>query len=102
MSQLDTNIGHYRRYNKTMMRKLTAGIGYSIELCRYDNLMGVFGWFWTCKVKGLHYQTPSAKKGLFTAFRIFDKYVLPIQMRIESVVSPPVGLHLTTVLRKPQ
>lgn len=101
MSPLDHNIGHHRRYDKGMMRSLAQRLGYQISVCRYDNLVGVAGYWWVCKAQKTHYQTPGKKKKLVGAFRFFDRVVLPLASRVEAVIPPPLGLSLTAVFVKP-
>jgi hypothetical protein len=40
-SNLDCNIGHYRRYDKAMVRRLIVGLGVRVEKLQYNNLLGV-------------------------------------------------------------
>jgi SAM-dependent methyltransferase len=101
MSPLDHNIGHYRRYDKRMVRSLAARLGYEEVLTRYDNLIGVAGYWWVCKAKKTHYQDSEKKQRLVGAFKFFDRAVLPMMSRFERLVPPPIGLSLTSVLRKP-
>ena len=99
-SQLDVNIGHFRRYDKKMTRHLGQMLNYRILINRYDNLIGILGWLWVCKIKKVHYQAPVQKQTLFKYFSFFDKHVLPFISSIEKVCPPLVGLNLTTVYEK--
>jgi len=99
MSRLDRNIGHFRRYDRSMIRELSDALGFITEMCRYDNLIGIPGWFVLCKVLGMHYQEPKKKRVLMTSFNVFDKRILPLMVRLERRFPPPIGLHLTAVLK---
>jgi SAM-dependent methyltransferase len=99
-SDLDRKIGHYRRYDKPMMRDLARRAGGELLVNRYDNLIGVLGWYWICKVRGIDYHTDENKSALKGSFGFFSRYVLPITSAIERIVSPPIGLNLTAVLRR--
>lgn len=101
MSQMDRNIGHFRRYNKQMIIDIAGQAGYSVVQLKYDNFIGILGWWWFCKIRNVHYQTKGKKKKLMWAFNFFDKVVLPTIGRMERVFPPPVGLSLTGVLEKP-
>jgi SAM-dependent methyltransferase len=101
MSPLDRNIGHYRRYDKAMARSLADRLGYQLTWCRYDNLIGVIGYWWICKVRKVHYQSPEKKTRLMGAFWFFDRVVLPAFSHLEAIVPPPIGLSLTAVFSKP-
>lgn len=99
-SELDRKIGHFRRYDKPMTRALAGRVGADLVVNRYDNLIGVAGWWWICKVRGVDYHTPGHKHTLKGAFGFFSKYVLPMASAIERHLSPPIGLNLTAVFRK--
>jgi SAM-dependent methyltransferase len=99
-SDLDRKIGHFRRYDRAMMRALAERAGGALMVNRYDNLIGVFGWYWICKVRGIDYHTADNKKALKGSFGFFSRWVLPISAAIEKRVSPPIGLNLTAVLRR--
>jgi SAM-dependent methyltransferase len=99
-STLDEKIGHFRRYDKPMIRELARRAGAEILVNRYDNMIGVPGWYWICKVRGIDYHTAAHKKSLKGSFRFFSRYVLPITSFVEKHVSPPFGLNLTAVFRR--
>ena len=100
-SKLDKRIGHFRRYTRGMAAALARRTGAELVLNRYDNLPGVLGWFWVCKVRGIDYHTSDNKTALLWYFDAFSKYVLPAVSAVEKRVPPPVGLNLSFVLRKP-
>lgn len=100
-SPLDEKIGHFRRYEKAMLTNLAAKLGMELVVNRYDNLIGVLGWWWLCKVRGIDYHTIDNKRSFTTHVAMFTKYVLPIVSAVERHVAPPLGLNLTSVLRKP-
>ena len=102
MSDLDRNIGHFRRYDNGMMRRLSDELGLPLEVLRYENLIGIPGWLWFCKIRKVHYQESGSKRKLFWAFNIFDKYILPWIAKIEKWIPPPIGLHLTAILKDPR
>jgi len=100
MSDLDRNIGHFRRYDKGMLSSLTIDHNLKTLVLRSDNFIGIFGWLILCKILKIHYQTGSNKKALFANINLFDKYILPSISVLEKRVPPPVGLNLTIVLQK--
>jgi len=100
-SNLDRRVGHYRRYTRERMRLLGRGIGLTVVRNRYDNLPGVVGWWWICRVCGVDYHSRAAKTTLLRGFNFFSKFVLPVVSRIERYVPPPLGLNLTTIYRVP-
>jgi hypothetical protein len=83
-----------------MIRRLAERANAMLVMNRYDNMLGVLGWYWMCKVRGIDYQSPQNKKALKGSLRFFSNHVLPVMSRLEKHVSPPVGLNLTAVFRK--
>ncbi len=100
-SNLDRNIGHYRRYDKKMVRRLMADLPVSVERLQYNNLIGVLASAWFIKFRKLDYQTSAASRGRFVRlYALFSRFVIPVVSAVERVVAPPLGLNLTVVIRK--
>jgi SAM-dependent methyltransferase len=100
MSQLDRNIGHFRRYDRKMTQALAHSLGFRIVTNRYSNFVGFWGWLVICKLMGAHYQG-EGKESFLSKLKLFDRMV-PILKRIEKIVVPPIGLNLILVLEKPR
>lgn len=100
MSDLDRNIGHYRRYNRKSISKLAKLTNYKIDLIRYNNLVGILGWLWFCKIRKFHYQDTYNKKRLLNVFKYFDKYIAPCLLKLEKIIPPPLGLNITAILQR--
>ena len=100
-SELDRKIGHFRRYNKRMIQDLARHLGGDLIVNRYDNAIGVLGWYWVCKVRNLDYHSSENKKSLKGYFSLFSRYLLPVISKVEKVIPPPMGLNLTAVIQKP-
>jgi len=98
-SELDRNIGHFRRYNKKMFREIAKELNFDVVACHYSNFAGIFGWLWFCKIRRYHYQTNKKKTKFIGILNIFDKYVLRLVSFIEKIIHPPIGLNLLVVLR---
>ena len=102
-SELDRNIGHYRRYNKKMIRALIRGLPVEIEHLAYNNFLGALGSLCVSKIGKANYQKSDfARKKFFGAYHFFSEYVVPGARVIEKLIPVPVGLNLTVVLRKNQ
>lgn len=91
---IDRQLGHYRRYTREALRELAVATGLHIGKVRYMNAIGFFGW-WT----NAHIFRREAQSARQIAF--FDRYVVPLSSRLESLVAPPFGQSLLVVLRKP-
>lgn len=100
-SNLDRNIGHYRRYDKKMARLLMSGLDVQVERLQYNNFIGVLASAWFIKFRKLDYQTSESSRGrFFRLYAIYSKRVIPVVRAAEKVITPPIGLNLTIVVRK--
>ncbi len=101
-SNLDREIGHYRRYDKKMVRRLVQGLDYKIQKLYYTNFLAVFASFIFFKMGKLDYQKNESNKRRFVFLqRIYSKYFIPIIDMMERFLPMPIGLNLTFVLEKP-
>lgn len=101
-SELDRNIGHYRRYNKRMIRTLVRDLPVEVRHMVYNNLLGVLGSFYFSKFRKINYQKNDvASSNFFGVYHFFSEYIVPGIRVLERLVPVPVGLNLTVVLRKP-
>jgi SAM-dependent methyltransferase len=78
-SDLDRSIGHYRRYDKKMVRALVEGSGFRIQRLYYTNFIAVFASLIFLKLGKLDYQKDSTSKSRFVALeRIYSRYFIPM------------------------
>lgn len=89
---LDRNMGHFRRYNKIILKERVRQVGFEIVRCRYVNLIGVFGWWWTARCLKDSFINPQKA-------RLVDKWV-PILSALENICPPLVGQSLFLVAKK--
>jgi len=85
--------GHFRRYSRGMLKTVVSQT--SFEVCRmhYFNLLGAVGWW-------IHYRL--LRKTLHGAKQYrFMSLMIPFMRFAERVVSPPIGLSVVAVLRRP-
>jgi len=91
-SELDRKIGHYRRYQKREIVEILRNVKFSVELCRYWNVLGLFGWFIVQKIQ--------KKTDLYTGspslMRLYHKC-----LSLEARAIFPFGLTLVVKARKP-
>src|SRR5271165_7013122 len=84
-SELDRNIGHFRRYNKRMVRVLVRGLPVEIEKLTYNNLLGVLGSLYFSKIRKINYQKDeTARRKFFGAYSFFSKNIVPYVRSFES------------------
>ncbi|MDE3241319.1 MAG: class I SAM-dependent methyltransferase [Nitrospirota bacterium] len=91
---MDRAFGHVRRYRKPALAQMLDRIGYETVDLRYFNLLGVGPWLVAGRI--LQRQTLHPK-----AVRLYDRWVLPWLLKLESCWPPPIGQSLLAVARKP-
>jgi SAM-dependent methyltransferase len=85
--------GHHRRYSLGVLKSVVGQT--SFEICRmhYFNLLGAIGWW-------LHYRLLRRKMHGTRQFGFMSR-MIPLMRFAERVVSPPIGLSVVAVLRRP-
>ena len=95
LGPIDKNLGHYRRYTRRSIVRLAGAAGLRIKKAHYMNVSGFFGWWANAHI--FRREAQSERQ-----IEFFDRYVVPLQARLESVAPPPFGQSLFVVLEKPQ
>ena len=92
---LDFKSGHYRRYDRELLRQVVADAGFEQQHITYMDLVGVVPYF-------LMYRLLDVKTLDSGSSRIYDSLIVPISRFIESRVgAPAVGKNLVAVARRP-
>lgn len=91
---IDKRLGHHRRYTRASLAALATGAGLAIRQARYMNLPGWFGWWFNAHVLKLEAQSEAQ-------IAFFDRFLVPVISRAESLIPPPFGQSLFAVLSKP-
>ncbi len=94
MSDFDKKIGHFRRYSKRELEQKTRDAGFSVLHSRYFDFFGIVPWWLTFRIL-----RSMAIKPHMT--RLYDRLVVPIARRLESLITPPVGKNVLLVAEKP-
>ena len=89
---LDRELGHYRRYSRSRLRRLLERAGLQVEQLRWFNRVGVLGWWFNGRVRGVS-RIP------LDQLRTFDRLV-PL-LRLERFLPLPFGQSLIAVGRAP-
>ena len=97
-SRFDHEAGHYRRYTKDMLRDQLLRVGFRIDRLSYFNALGALGWFYTFKVRQRDQVRESDSRSMI---RLFERFALPVGRSLEDIVSPPFGLSVIALCRKP-
>ncbi|MBN3038355.1 MAG: class I SAM-dependent methyltransferase [Candidatus Omnitrophica bacterium] len=93
-SDLDRVVGHHRRYNKKPLRQKLEQAGFSINKLYYLNCLGAIGWFINYKI--LKYKEVVCQS-TDRQIKIFDRFLVPLVSRMESILKPPFGISLIAV-----
>lgn len=91
-SAFDKRYGHYRRYTKDTLRDKLLDAGLELEVLRYFNMPGLLAW-WVTFVLLRRGDAIPGQVGLY------DRVVVPLVRRLESVVTPPFGNSVVAVCR---
>ncbi|OGV34231.1 MAG: hypothetical protein A2020_04400 [Lentisphaerae bacterium GWF2_45_14] len=90
---MDRHLKHFRRYTKKDIANKLELAGFRIELMRYCNFAGFWGWFLNNRILKISSQKSSQ-------IALFDKVILPAQQFIENIIEPPLGQNLYVVAVK--
>lgn len=90
---IDELLGHYRRYTKSSVRALAAATGFVPVQLHYMNWVGFFGWWANSKI---FKRTEQSEAQIAT----FDNLIVPWLRPMESLIHPPIGQSVFTVLEK--
>ena len=91
-SDLDRQVGHFRRYMKKDLVELARRSGFSIVKARYFDVAGIIPWYINFVLL----------KNLISggSVSLYDRLVVPAMRVMEGVVPPPIGKNLLLVAKK--
>jgi 2-polyprenyl-3-methyl-5-hydroxy-6-metoxy-1,4-benzoquinol methylase len=96
----DKNIGHYRRYDKTMLHAAAAQAGLSITTLRYWNMTGVFPYLIYEKILHQPINDELRQSTRQTPLKQIVRGILTGVLTLEGYLPLPFGLTLLAVLRR--
>jgi SAM-dependent methyltransferase len=91
--RIDRNLGHYRRYRRSGIRRLAEQAGLHVQELRYVNAIGMAGWWVNAHLGRREAQSDGQ-------IAIFDRWIVPLASRMEAILPPPFGQSLFAVLKK--
>ncbi|MEI7548647.1 MAG: class I SAM-dependent methyltransferase, partial [Actinomycetota bacterium] len=92
---LDFKSGHYRRYDRALLRSVIDGAGLELGDTRYLDVAGVVPYFLMYRVFGV----PTLHAG---SSKVFDSLIVPVSRFLQRrVASPGFGKNLLAVGRRP-
>jgi hypothetical protein len=92
-SNLDRQVGHFRRYLKKDLERLTQQAGFTVVNSRYFDCAGILPWY-------INFVLLKNEIG-GGSVTLYDKVVVPLMRVVERYWVPPVGKNILLVARKP-
>jgi 2-polyprenyl-3-methyl-5-hydroxy-6-metoxy-1,4-benzoquinol methylase len=93
---LDFKSGHFRRYDRAMLRQVVTDAGFAVERLTYMDLVGVLPYFLMYRVLDV----PTLDAGSST---IYDSVIVPVSRLLEARFgAPAAGKNLVAVARRPR
>ena len=92
-TNLDRQLGHFRRYEKKELKEKLEKNGFFVEKLFYFNTVGLVSWI----IRDKFYRN-SVSLSQWQIF-IFD-ILVPLLRKVESFVKPPIGISIIVVARK--
>lgn len=91
-SNMDRQIGHFRRYTKKNLLKLVQNSGFSIIKAKYFDVAGIIPWY----INFVLLKNQMSSRSI----SLYDKAVVPIMRIVENTVAPPIGKNLLVIAKK--
>lgn len=96
----DESLGHYRRYNKKMLKSIIDENKYDLVKMWYQDPIGVLGSLYFFKLRKIKIKSGQGLDLAKNQGGIYDKYIIPVEKFIEKLITFPFGLSLTAILKK--
>jgi SAM-dependent methyltransferase len=91
--EFDRKLGHFRRYKKGELERKCRAAGFKIIKSKYFDFAGVVPWF-------VNYRLLNSESLGGGAVSLYDKMVVPVFRRVESLVRVPVGKNILLIGEK--
>lgn len=92
---LDFKSGHYRRYDRALLRSVLDQAGFEVVETKYLDVAGVLPYFLMYRVLGV----PTLQAG---SSKVFDSLIVPVSRFLQRrVAAPGFGKNLLAVARRP-
>ncbi len=93
-SDLDTLVGHYRRYHRVELERQVSTAGFEIVKSRYFDAFGILPW-WLLNTK------MGATKFNPVLAKVYDRFFVPLSRGFERILTPPVGKNILLIAKQP-
>lgn len=88
-SDQDRSVGHFRRYRRRELLDKLSRAGFTLREARWFDVAGIVPWWLAYRV--LHRRVTPGAVGAY------DRWVVPVMQRVESLIPPPIGKNLLAV-----
>lgn len=91
--EFDRKLGHFRRYTKKELEQKCQAAGFKILKSKYFDFAGVVPWY-------INYRLLKSESLGGGAVSLYDKAVVPVFRKIESMINVPVGKNILLIGEK--
>ncbi|MDQ4123528.1 MAG: class I SAM-dependent methyltransferase [Acidobacteriota bacterium] len=91
--EFDRRVGHFRRYAKDEIVQKCRESGFKILKVKYFDFFGVLPWY-------IKYRLLNSSELGGSAVTLYDKFAVPINKVVESVIKPPIGKNILLIAEK--
>ena len=91
-SDLDRQVGHFRRYIKEDLVELTQRSGLSVVKARYFDVAGIIPWY----INFVLLKNPIGSGSV----SLYDRLVVPAMRIMEGLMPPPIGKNVLLIAKK--
>lgn len=92
MGRIDRSIGHFRRYDKNLLKSLLEDAGFKIIKSRVINFLGGIGWWISSKLF-------SESRVDESKIKVFN-FIAPAFLSLENLIEPPFGTSILIIAKK--
>ena len=92
-SNIDRQVGHFRRYERAALKSVLTGAGFRIADLRFFDILGILPWL----VMNTWLGKTELNPGMVG---LYDRIGVPATRAFESIVTPPIGKNLIAVAVK--
>jgi SAM-dependent methyltransferase len=92
-SNIDRQVGHFRRYERPALTSVLTGAGFRIADMRFFDMLGILPWL----VMNTWLGKTEFNPGLVG---LYDRIGVPFTRAVESLVAPPIGKNLIAIAIK--
>lgn len=91
--EFDRKLGHFRRYTKKELEQKCQAAGFKVLKSKYFDFAGVVPWY-------VNYRLLKSESLGGGAVSFYDRAVVPVFRKIESIVNVPVGKNILLIAEK--